>query len=133
MKPTQLTTLLAATLLLTGCSTLKKGAEFEFQKDVQEILTDEFQARLIQALKTEDAATIIRAQSLRVLDEQIPPDDRSTLHLIMKYFGESLAAISLAVVVYLRRKLGEEKKITKAYHAKVLSHTDGPPGSGPAS
>lgn len=110
MKTLFLTAMIAVPVLLTGCSTLKRGAEFEFKKEVKEVLTDDFQAYFIQAMKTDDAGTIMRQQSVNVLNDWLPPRDRTTVQLMMSYFGESLAAIALAVVVYLKKRLNDEKK-----------------------
>jgi len=97
-------------LLLSGCSTFKRGVEVEFSKDVNKVLNDEFDSRFMILLKSDDAKAIIQGQALGVLNAEFPSDNRAVVRFVIKYFGEGLASLALLVVLYLRKRLTEEKK-----------------------
>ena len=52
----------------------------------------------------------ISQYSIEVLDKELPADYRATLRVILAHFGKGLAAIFAAVMLWLQRKLNNEKR-----------------------
>jgi len=102
--------LLILVVLLCGCGTFKKGAEVQFAKEVKKVLEDELPDRFTTNLKSDNSKEIIQKEALKILDAEIPPDNRASLRNFFKWFGEALAALGLGIAAYFRTRFNLEKK-----------------------
>jgi len=97
-------------LLLVSCRMVKHETERSIQKEAGEVLDRQFHRRFKNELKDDETRQFIRREAMQVLDQEFPSDYRSVLRVMLQHYGKAVAAILASVLMWLQKRLRDEKK-----------------------